>query len=171
MVKVLCAINTKAEKLWIYTDCEQRQSNIKVYINLDSPFRLLEPMWPIFRDPGKTYLAVAEISVAVDKYCLTLSIVIIFPLQNNMDSTQSLFLWFCPVLDIAWNQTESLNLNAGCYTCYKRMPYIHICTWQTLPYCSQLNLLASSSAGELRVRHPVFTRWLLNIDDENTGGN
>lgn len=147
MVKVLCAINTKAEKLWIYTDCEQRQSDKKVYINLDSPFRLLEPMCPIFRDPSKTYLAAAEVSVAVDKYRLTLSIVIIFPFQNNMDSTQSLFLWFCPVLDIAWNQTESSNLDAGYYPCRMRMPYKRVCMWQTLLHGSQLNILSSSSAG------------------------
>lgn len=102
MVKVLCAINTKAENLWIYTDCEQ--SDKKVYINLDSPFRLLEPVWPIFKDPGKTYLAVAEVSVAVDKYCLTLSVVIIFPFQNNMDSTQSLFF---VVLSCTWHSLKS----------------------------------------------------------------
>lgn len=169
VVKALCAINIKAEKLWIYTDCEQNDK--KVYINLDFPFRLLEPMWPIFKNPGKTYLAVAEVSAAIDKYCLKLSIVIIFPFQNNVNSTQSLFLWFCPVFDVVWNQTESLNLNAGYYTCHMRMAYIHVCMCQNLPYSSQLNVVSSSLAGELRVRHPVLTRWLFNIGDENTGGN
>ncbi|KAJ7404049.1 hypothetical protein BTVI_74178 [Pitangus sulphuratus] len=55
----VCSVLTVWPELEMY---EIRSPNF-----LTMPARLLEAKWPIFKDPGKTYLAVAEVSLAVDK--------------------------------------------------------------------------------------------------------
>lgn len=56
-------------------------------------------------------------------------------------------------------------------SCHMRMPYIHMSAYDRPSLTSTSGIRCHlSQQKKLRVRDPVFARWLLNID-ENAGGN